>query len=74
MIPCRPHADILHTSKSSSCRTKSCVPACLVSINQRCQIIHVAHKNKTAHHVQASTETGEEGDLVGGDHPLAAGL
>jgi hypothetical protein len=33
-----------------------------------------AYKNKAAHHVQAATKAAEEHDLVGGDHPLAAGL
>lgn len=34
----------------------------------------ITYENKTAHHVHGGTQGAEKDDLVGGDHPLAAGL
>jgi hypothetical protein len=32
------------------------------------------YEDKTAHHVHTGADAGVESDLVGGNHPLAAGL
>jgi hypothetical protein len=59
-------------SGSSSCRTRSCVPAGVS--RRRGRAWHVTYQDQAAHHVHAGTQTAEENDLVGGDHPPAVGL
>lgn len=61
-------------SYSSSCRTKSCVPIGHCQWASASTKASVTHEDHAAHHVQAGADGGEEDDLVGGDHPLAARL
>jgi hypothetical protein len=48
----------------------------LGQVNKRANhdALQKAYENKTAHHVHAAANAGVESDLVGGNHPLAAGL
>jgi hypothetical protein len=61
-------------SKLSSCPTKSCVPSHSVSKHASYLYWEPTYKEKASHHVHTRTDAGEEGDLVGGNHPFAAGL